>query len=59
MMQLFDVLAAVLVAVAAGTFTFGAIALSRTSDAEAVVYLVVGGVSLRAAVELVRPGASA
>ena len=58
-MQLLDVLAAVVVAFAAGAFTFGALALARASDVEATYYLVVGIVSLRAGVQLVRPGASA
>lgn len=58
-MQLLDVLAAVLVALAAGAFMFGAMALSRASDVEAIYDLVVGVVALRAGAQLVRPGASA
>jgi hypothetical protein len=58
-MQLLDVLAAVLVLGAAAAFTFGAMALSRANDVEAIYYLVVGIVALRSGVQLVRPGASA
>lgn len=58
-MQLLDVLAAVLVVGAAAAFTFGAMALSRASDVEAIYYLVIGVVALRGGVQLVRPGAGA
>ena len=58
-MQLLDVLAALLVAGAAAAFTFGAIALGRANDVEAIYFLVIGIVALRAGVQLVRPGASA
>lgn len=58
-MQLLDVLAAALVLGAAVAFTFGALALARASDVEAIYFLVVGVVALRAGVQLVRPGASA
>lgn len=58
-MQLLDVLAAALVLGAAAAFTFGALALARSNDVEALYFLVVGVVALRAGVQLVRPGASA
>ncbi|MBX3190493.1 MAG: hypothetical protein KF819_26065 [Labilithrix sp.] len=58
-MQALDALAAVLVIGAAAAFTFGAMALSRSNDVEALYYLVVGVVALRAGVQIVRPGASA
>jgi hypothetical protein len=57
-MQLLDVLAAVLVVGAAAAFTFGSMALARGGDVEAIYYLVIGIVALRAGVQLVRPGAS-
>lgn len=56
-MQLLDVLAAVLVVGAAAAFTFGALALARASDVEAVYFLIVGVVALRSGVQLARPGA--
>jgi hypothetical protein len=58
-MQILDVLAAVLVVGAAAAFTFGAMALSRASDIEAIYYLVIGIVALRAGVQLARPGVGA
>ena len=58
-MQLLDALAAALVLGATTAFTFGALALSRSNDVEAIYFLVVGVVALRAGVQLVRPGASA
>ncbi|HVH45164.1 MAG TPA: hypothetical protein VM925_22580 [Labilithrix sp.] len=58
-MHLLDVLAAMLVFGAAAAFTFGAMALARSSDVEAIYFLVVGIVALRAGVQLVRPGAGA
>lgn len=58
-MQLLDALAAALVVGAATAFTFGALALSRTNDVEALYFLVVGVVALRAGVQLARPGATA
>jgi hypothetical protein len=57
-MQLLDALAAVLVVGAAAAFTLGANALARANDVEALYFLVVGLVALRAGVQLVRPGAS-
>lgn len=58
-MQLLDVLAAALVAGAAAAFAFGAMALSRSNDIEAIYFLVVGIVALRAGIQIVRPGANA
>jgi hypothetical protein len=58
-MQLLDILAAALIVGAAAAFTFGAMALARASDVEAIYYLVIGVVALRAGVQLVRPGANA
>ena len=58
-MRMLDVLGAMLVIGAAAAFTFGALALARASDVEAIYYLVVGVVALRAGVQLVRPGAGA
>jgi hypothetical protein len=58
-MHMLDVLAAILVVGATVAFTFGAMMLARASDVEAIYYLIVGVVALRAGVQLVRPGASA
>jgi hypothetical protein len=58
-MHVLDVLAALFVVGATVAFFVGAMALSRASDVEAVYYLVIGVVALRAGVQLVRPGASA
>jgi hypothetical protein len=58
-MQLLDALAALLVVGAAAAFSFGALALTRSNDLEALYFLIVGVVALRAGVQLVRPGASA
>ena len=58
-MQLLDVLAALLVLGAAAAFAFGATALARANDIEAIYFLVVGIVALRAGIQVVRPGASA
>jgi hypothetical protein len=57
-MQLLDALAALLVLGAAAAFTFGALALSRSNDVEALYFLAVGVVALRAGVQIVRPGTS-
>jgi hypothetical protein len=58
-MQLLDALAALLVIGAAVAFTFGVFALAKSNDVEALYFLVVGVVALRAGVQIVRPGASA
>jgi hypothetical protein len=57
--QLLDLLAALLVVAAAAAFTFGAFALARSSDVEALYFLVIGVVALRAGVQVARPGTSA
>ena len=57
-MHILDVLAAALVLGAAAAFTLGAMALSRANDIEAIYFLVVGIVALRAGIQVVRPGAS-
>ena len=44
---------------AAAAFALGATALSRANDIEAIYFLVVGIVALRAGIQVVRPGASA
>jgi hypothetical protein len=58
-MQVLDAVAVVLVVGATAAFAFGALALTRSNDVEAIYFLVVGVVALRAGVQLVRPGASA
>jgi hypothetical protein len=58
-MSLLDGLAALLVLGAAAAFALGAMALSRANDIEAIYFLVVGIVALRAGIQIVRPGASA
>jgi hypothetical protein len=58
-MALLDGLAALLVLGAGAAFTLGAMALSRANDIEAIYFLVVGVVALRAGIQVVRPGASA
>lgn len=58
-MALLDGLAALLVLGAAAAFTLGAMALARANDIEAIYFLVVGIVALRAGIQVVRPGASA
>jgi hypothetical protein len=56
-MQLVDVLAIALVVVAAAALLLGESALARAEDLQALYWLVVGVVSLRAAVQVARPGA--
>jgi hypothetical protein len=58
-MQLVDVLAIALVVVAAVALLFGESALARAEDLQALYWLIVGIVSLRAAVQVARPGAKA
>jgi hypothetical protein len=58
-MAFLDVLAGLLVIGAAAAFTFGAMALARASDIEALYFLIIGIVALRSGVQLVRPGAIA
>jgi hypothetical protein len=58
-MQMLDFIAFLLVVGAAVAFGFGAVALSKANDVEAIYLLVIGIVALRAGVQVVRPGASA
>ncbi len=58
-MQLVDVLAIALVCAAGAAFFLGASSLARSEDLRAVYWLAVGIVSLRAAVQIARPGAKA
>lgn len=58
-MHALDVLAALLVIGAGVAFTFGAFALAKASDVEALYFLIVGIVALRSSVQLLRPGTSA
>jgi hypothetical protein len=53
-MSSLDVLAALLVLGAAASFLFGAMSLARANDVEAIFYLLVGILALRAGTELVR-----
>jgi hypothetical protein len=55
-MTLVDVLAIVLVVAAGGAFVAGEGALARSDDLRAIYWLAVGIVSLRAAVQVARPG---
>ena len=50
-----DVLAVFLFLLAAGAFAFGLVALGKAEDFRAIYLLVVGGLSLRASTELLRP----
>ena len=58
-MQLVDAIAVLLVAGAAAAFTFGALALTKSNDLEALYFLIIGIVALRAGIQVVRPGANA
>jgi hypothetical protein len=58
-MQLVDVLAIALAIAAVVAFVLGEEALARAEDLQAIYWLIVGVVSLRAAVQVVRPGAKA
>lgn len=57
-MHAFDVVAALLVVLAVVAFGVGNAALARSEDLHALYWLVVGVVSMRAAVQLARPGAA-
>ncbi len=57
-MQAFDVVAALLVVIAVAAFAIGNSALARAEDIHALYWLVVGVVSMRAAVQLAKPGAA-
>ena len=56
-MKLVDVIAVALVIAAASAFVAGEMAIARVEDLRAVYWLAVGVVSLRAAVQVARPGA--
>ena len=56
-MKLVDVLAIALVLAAVGAFIAGEAAMTHAEDLRALYWLAVGVVSLRAAVQVVRPGA--
>jgi len=56
-MQLVDVLAIALLIAAGASFVVGEGALTRAEDLQAIYWLAVGVVSLRAAVQIARPGA--
>jgi hypothetical protein len=58
-MQLVDVLAVALLLAAGAAFLLGGSALARAEDLQALYWLAVGVVSLRAAVQDARPGARA
>ena len=58
-MQLADALAVVLLLAAGVSFWFGSAALARAEDLKALYWLLVGVVTVRAAVQVVRPGAKA
>jgi hypothetical protein len=58
-MQLLDLLAALLVLGSAVAFALGASALARSVDVEALYWLIVGVVTVRAGVALAKPEASA
>ncbi|MBK7585439.1 MAG: hypothetical protein IPI67_35295 [Myxococcales bacterium] len=54
-----DIISVVLLAAAAGAFIFGVNALGDRRDLDALYWLVVGGLTLRAATDMLRPkGAS-
>ena len=56
-MKVVDALAIALVAGAAAAFLAGEMAIARTEDLRAIYWLVVGVVSVRAGVQIARPGA--
>lgn len=58
-MRLLDLLAAALIVGSGAAFVFGAGALARAADLQALYWLCVGVAALRAAVQLARPGAGA
>jgi hypothetical protein len=58
-LALADGVAVLLLVAAATSFWLGASALARAEDLKALYWLVVGVVTVRAAVEVVRPGAKA
>ncbi|HEY8088862.1 MAG TPA: hypothetical protein VIF09_13475 [Polyangiaceae bacterium] len=58
-MQLVDLLAVALLVAAATAFVMGESALARAEDLQALYWLIVGVVSLRAGVAIARPGKTA
>jgi hypothetical protein len=56
-MKVVDALAIALIAGAGAAFFAGEIAIAHTEDLRAVYWLVVGIVSVRAGVQIARPGA--
>jgi hypothetical protein len=56
-MKLVDVLAVALLVAAVSAFVAGEGAIARAEDLRAVYWLAIGIVSLRAAVQVARPGA--
>jgi hypothetical protein len=58
-MQVADVLAIVLVIIAAVAFWMGNSALAHADDLKSIYWLVVGFIAIRAAVRVARPGAKA
>jgi hypothetical protein len=56
-MHLVDVLAVALLVAAGTAFILGEEALARSEDLHAVYWLAVGLVSIRAAIQVARPGA--
>jgi hypothetical protein len=59
MSRAIDVFAIVLLAGSAAAFAFGVYALGDQQDFKALYLLVVGGLSLKAATEILRPRSSA
>jgi hypothetical protein len=55
-MHFVDVLALLLLAIAVTAFGLGGIALARTEDLKALYWLAIGVVTVRAAVQVARPG---
>ncbi|MBV9950146.1 MAG: hypothetical protein JOZ69_25120 [Myxococcales bacterium] len=56
-MQLVDLLAIVLVVFGGAAFILGELALSRAEDLQALYWLAVGMIAVRAGVQVARPGA--
>ena len=59
MTRLLDVISLLLLSVAASAFAYGLHALGARRDLEALYALVVGGLSLKASTDLLRPRAGA
>ena len=58
-MPIADALAVVLLAAATAAFWVGNSALAHADDVKALYWLIVGAVTVRAAVQILRPGAKA